>query len=298
MQIFRFLTIVLVLFLSSSMISAQELRCNFEIYHEKIQGNHTQLFNNMEKSIQQFLNTQQWTNYNFSPHHRIECNFLLVINSKADDSYSAELQVQASRPVYQSSYRSNLFNYKDTKVHFTYKEFEPLYHDQAGRSSALVSILAYYANLIVGLHQDSFNPLGGTMAFQYADRIANNAEGQLYAGWESSDIRGRYWIAQMFLQEFFAPLRTFSYKYHREGLDVMADDVAKGSQVISDHLYLLEEVESNRSGSVPMQLFFDAKSSELISIYSGASREEKQQAYDVLKRLDPARKSKYQAIIK
>ncbi len=282
--------------LSFSRGYGQELNCKVGIYHEKIQGNHDALFEHMKSSITQVLNSQKWSRHTYDTKSQIECNFLFNITSKNGDMYKAELQVQASRPVFNSNYSTTLLNYKDVNIAFIFEEFTPLYYNESGVQNSLVSILAYYAHMIIGLHQDSFSPLAGSASFEQADRIANGAQSMGYMGWESSDIRGKFWFPQELLHEHFLPLRRFNYIYHRLGLDLMADDVEQGRKHIVEGLQALELVEENRPGSVLMQLWFDAKSSEMVSIFSESTAQEKEYAGFMMKKLDPARTTKYSFI--
>lgn len=253
----------------------------------------------LQKAIYEFMNNTRWTSDVFESEERIDCSILININEKVSSSeFKGSIQVQSSRIIYNTSYKSTLLNYNDNDFHITYLrgttiEFTPDQH-----KSNLASILAYYAYVIIGMDYDSFSKKGGTDYFETAQQIVSNAANAPQAGWQSfGDDRNRYWFIANLLTATWDPLREAVYTYHRLGFDVMYDDMAKGRQQVITALELIRKVHSARPGSFNVQLFFTAKVDELVGLFSGANASEKTQAYNLLKEIDPANLTKYDKIV-
>jgi len=278
---------------------AQELNCQVTINTQQIQGTvQKQIFDQMQKAIMEFINNRKWTNELYTSQERIDCSFLInVTQSIGSDEYLATLQIQSGRPIYKSSYRSPLFNYMDDNFQFKYQQFSQLEFNDNNFQNNLTSVLAYYAYVILALDYDSFAPLGGTPYWQKAQLVVQNAQTASEKGWKSNESnKNRYWLVENQLQPVFQGIRDCSYKYHREGLDIMSEKPNEGRAKILEALNLLVPVYNNRPASFNMQLFFNAKQVEVVKIFQGGTAEEKTKAVDLFMKVDPANTTKYLAI--
>jgi hypothetical protein len=215
--------------------------------------------------------------------------------------YKGYLQVQSSRPVYNSSYSTTLINYKDNDLHFEYVENEPLNFSLTSYSSNLTSILAYYAYIILGMDYDSFSHEGGSEFFQKAETIVNNAQNSSKSGWkayESSDHKNRYWLINNILDNDYSSIRTFVYQYHRQGLDKMAENPNEARSTMAESLENLQKVHRRRPDPFMhyMTVIFDAKSQEFVKVFKESPSAEKQRVVKILTEIDPSNSSKYKKI--
>ncbi len=276
-------------------MNAQELQCSVSIVSPTIQGTNKQVFETLENSIKEFMNGQKWTNNIYSNEERIQCSILINIKQVSGVSdFSGTIQFQMRRPVFESSYSTTLLNYIDQDFTFSYTEYEPLIFNPNSFDSNLVGVLAYYAYVMIGLDYDSFSRLGGSKYFALAQQIVNQAQKSPQKGWKSFESRrNRYWYVENYLNEFHKPLRACMYDYHRMGLDKMSSKVEEGRSTIFKALERLKKVQREKPGSFAMQLFFDAKSEELINIFKEAVPFEKSKALELLLEIDPANTDKY-----
>ena len=214
--------------LAQSSGSAQELRCNVQILSNQIQGTNKQIYKTLQQDIYEFMNNRIWTNQKFENNERIECKILINLDKHTGDEFSGSMTVSSRRPVYNSSYNTTMFQYKDNDIQFRYLENQPLEFDINSFKSNLTSILAYYAYIIIGLDFDSFSPMGGTPYYNKAQQIVSNAQNARGKGWKAFESRrNRYWLVENILNNEYGPVREFLYQYHRKGLDQMHDDQAQ-----------------------------------------------------------------------
>jgi hypothetical protein len=283
-------------------IRAQELKCNVQVVSQKVQGTNKQVFENMQTAIYEFMNTRKWTQHVYQNEERIECNILINIRKRiSSEEFDATIQVQSRRPVFGTSYSTTMLNLSDEKFIFTYVEFDPLEFSENTFTSNLTSVLAYYAYIILGFDYDSFSLEGGTPYFQLAEKIVNNAQNAREPGWKSYEGNqdNRYWFIENIMNNKYSPLREFMYNYHRLGLDRMHEEVAKGRATIAESLLLLREVYREKP-ALKMPYFdqvMDAKSGELVKIFSESFPDEKARVVNILNEIDPANSDKYQRII-
>lgn len=278
--------------------SAQDLNARVKVISGKIKTSNTHIFQSLETAMKDFLNGHKWSYDNIQPQERIDCNFVLnLTNWDGNSSFSGELQVQSSRPVFNSTYTTPLLNLNDKDFDFTYAEGQTIDYSDQNFQSNLSSVMAYYAYIIIGMDYDSFSKFGGTPYFQAAQNVVTIAQSASYKGWKAFDGNiNRYWLAENMNNKAYAPLREFMYDYHRNGLDVMSDNSTKGRKVISDMLPSLSQVDRQRLGSMFPLIFFTAKSDELVSIFSKADSREKNDAINLLSQIDPANGNKYLTI--
>lgn len=286
--------IVFLLFISV-VSKAQELQCSVSVVSPSIQGTNKQVFETLQSAIQEFMNGQKWTENIFSAEERIECSILINIKEIVSvDEFSGTIQIQVRRPVYNSSYSTILLNYLDQEFSFKYVEFEPLIYNSNTFDSNLVGVLSYYAYVILALDYDSYSKNGGTKYMELAEQIVNRAQNVSQKGWRSFESnRNRYWLVENYLNEFHRPLRECMYQYHRLGLDKMSDKPDAGRKEVLNAIEKLRKTHRQKPGSFGLQVFFDAKSDELINIFSESFSMEKGQAIEVLSEVDPANAAKY-----
>jgi hypothetical protein len=294
-----FSMIIILLLAFNFNANAQEINCRIQINTSQIQGTNKTVYETMQKALVEFINSRNWTNNVYSPEERIECSFLLTIKKQISaDDFEGELQITSNRPVYNSGYSSPMLNIKDNKIHFRYAEGETLDFDPSSHNE-LTSLFAYYIYIILGFDYDSFSLMGGTPYFEIAEKIVSTAQSSPYSGWKSYENRkNRYWLVENALNSVYSPIREYIYIYHRKGLDAMAKDVNTGRSEIATGLNKLLKVHREKPNSYLMQMFFAAKSSELIKILSKSPQSEGMRAYNILKEVDPANATKYQKIIK
>lgn len=266
-----------------------ELNARITINSDKIQGTDKSVFTTLQTALTEFVNNRRWTDATFAVNERIDCSMTIILSEKSDNSYKGEIQVQATRPVYNSSYLSTLFNYRDTELDFEYAQFEQLEYNENSLSSNLTATVMFYIYVILGLDFDSFSPLGGKAYFERAQQIVNMAQSQgTWSGWKAFDKDdNRHGLITALTDNTSEKFRNFWYTYHRKGLDEMAGNPDRGRTTIIEALPVLKEVKSARPTSVIMRVFSDAKLDELVLIYSKATTQEKQEGYKLLYELYP-----------
>lgn len=277
----------------------QELKCAVTINASQIQTSDAGIFKDMENAIEQFMNGRKWTNDTYKNHEKINCNFLITISKMpAIGSFTASVQVQSARPVFNSNYSSLLFNFADREWEFEYIESLPLEYNDNTYTSNLTSMLAMYAYLIIGLDYDSFSDLGGTPYFQRALSVVNNAQQSNLPGWQAiGSNRNRYWIVENLNNPQMVDLRKAIYSYHRLGLDTFETNPDESRQIILNGLKKIQKVRDINPNAILVVSFFDAKGKELANIFSDGNIQVRRQAYDIITAIDPSNRSNYEKII-
>ena len=291
--------ILLIITILNYTAEAQELRCNISVSSQKVQGTDREVFNNMQRDMYEFLNNKRWSGNVFTYDERIESSILITIDEHiGGDQFKGSLQVRVSRPVYNSSYHTMLLSFKDNDIDFIYHEFEPLEYNESGQNSNLVNLLAFYANIMLGLDYDSFALMGGNEFFNRAENIAAQSQNAREAGWKSFEgRRNRYWLINNLQDRSYTPVRECIYRYHRLGLDVMSDNVNDGRLAITEALELLRKAHRSKPNSYIMQVFFDSKAEEIVDIFKPAFTDERKRVYNIVMEVNPANASKYKALI-
>lgn len=285
---------------NAQMSTVGELNARITINSDKVQGSDKQVFTTLQEALMEFVNNRRWTDATFGINERIDCSFTIIINEQTDNSFTGEIQVQASRPVYNSSYTTNLFNFRDTELNFEYTQFEPLEYTENTLNSNLTATIVYYIYIILGLDFDSFSPLGGRTYFDRAQQIVNLAQSQgSWNGWRAFEKDdNRHGLITALTDNTSETFRNFWYTYHRKGLDEMAGNPDRGRTTIIEALPALQEVKSVRPTSVLLRLFSDSKLDELVLIYSKATTQEKQAGYKMLLGLYPTAGSRLESLQK
>ncbi len=290
----RILTKLFILLILSCIIlnaEAQELNARVVVNSDKIQGT-KDIFSSMQKALTEFINTKRWTDAEFTVNERIDCTFTLTINERdeSNENFKAEIQIQARRPVYNSSYTTTTLNFQDRQLDFTFLEFAPLEYTENMLESNLTATIVYYIYLILGFDFDSFSPKGGNAFFQQAQQIVNQAQSQSgWNGWRAFDSNtNRHAVITALTENQGDIFRNMWYTYHRKGLDEMAANADRGRTNIVGTLPALDELRSARPTSVLLQMFANAKLDEIVAIYSKANTQEKQEGLKMLSNLYPA----------
>ena len=279
------LTSLLVCF--SKDITAQELQAKVTINHNQIEGTDASVFENLQQTLEQFINTRQWTHYQFQKNERIACNFNITINKYdvSSNMFTCTALIQANRPVYNSAYTSTLYNNQDGDFNFTFAQYEQLDFNEENIDNQLTALIAYYAYLIIGLDFDSFSPMGGEDVLLRCMNLTNNAQILSFTGWKAFDSsRNRFAFINDYLDGAMKPFRQLQYDYYRTGLDEMANNAERGRTNITTALENdLKKAHENRPISILPQIWTDYKKNELANIYKGkGTQKEKEQVYDIL----------------
>ena len=268
-------------------LRAQELQVKVNINHSQISGTDISVFENLQQTIEHFINERQWTALQFQKHERIQCslNITVLKYNRDENRFECTALIQANRPVYNSTYTTTLYNNKDDNFHFAFAQFDQLNFNDEIVDQPLTALLAYYAYLIIGLNLDSFAPMAGTDVLQRCLHLVNNAQEMGYPGWKSfEDNRNRFAIINDYLDESMRPFRQLQYDYYRKGLDEMSNNAERGRTEISDALENdLKSAHENKPLSLLPQIWTDYKRDELVNIYKGkGTQKEKERIYNLL----------------
>ncbi len=262
--------IILFSFLFANHISAQELNCTITVNADQVNQTNRQIFGTLERALNDFVNKSQWTNRIYKENEKVNARMFITVTDFASDRFSANIQIQSSRPVFNTSYESPIFNYKDNQFNFRYIEFQPLVYNPNVFDSNLVGVISYYVYIILGLDADTFALEGGTEFYKEAQQIVTQAQGSSFSGWRqtASDNRTRFELVDNLLSNTFREYRIAMYNYHRKGLDILGDNNSTGKQVIAGSMRLFETLTQRRPNAFLIQTFFDAKSEEIQDIFS------------------------------
>ena len=267
---------------------AQELQIRVTVNHSQIQGTDAAVFDNLQSTLEQFVNERQWTDLQFQKNERIQCNLNITVTKyvREEKKFECSAMIQANRPVYNSAYTTTLYNNKDNDFHFEFAEFDQLnFNEEMVVDNQLTALIAYYAYLIIGLNLDSFAPLGGSDILQRCMYLVNNAQSLGFSGWRSfEDSRNRFAIINDYLDEAMKPFRQMQYDYYRKGLDEMANNAERGRTEISATLQEnLKKAHDDKPLSLLPQIWLDFKKEELANIYKGkGTQKEKESLYELL----------------
>lgn len=299
----------LIVFLSIARFAdAQELKATVTVVSSQV-GNTVNpgVFRTLQTALNNFINNRKWTQDNFLPNEKIECSFLLNLEPTADvNTYNATLTIQAARPIFNTSYRSPIINFRDESVSFKYVEFQQLEFNEnrITGSDALVSnltaVMAYYINMILAFDYDSFSLHGGDPYFQKAQNIVNNApDGRTISGWKAFDgVRNRYWLVENMLNSRYTIMHDVYYNYYRLGMDKLYEDEVQARGEVMNVLNLLNNFNTDNPNKMINQFFFQGKSTELIKMFSKAPQQDKARASELLQKMDVTNANKYKEELK
>ncbi|MBQ2046503.1 MAG: DUF4835 family protein [Muribaculaceae bacterium] len=290
MKICKFFILVIgfIACLFPNRVNGQELNCEVEINADQVQATNKQVFSTLKDAINEYMNTNKFSNAQFSVNEKINCRLFFTIKEYNDNTMIGDLQIQSSRPVYNSSYTTTLINFKDTKVEFSYQENEPLIFSENNMESNLTAILNFYAYLILAIDFDSFSPKGGEAFYERAQNVVQMAQSSGESGWKAfEDTKNRSAVLSAYTEPNTSIIRTLIYEYHRLGLDEMVLSPDKGRAKISSTLDYLKKIYDVAPMSVGLSMFKDAKLDELVNLYTKSSQTERDNAYEILSSLYP-----------
>ncbi len=278
-------------------LQAQELNARVQLLAPQVSNISKPTLDALQKTIRDFLNNNKFTNESYKPQERIDCNFVITINSwDGGSGYTAEAQIQSSRPVFNSTYNSTLLNMSDKNFDFSFNDGSVIDFSDQNYISNISALLTYYAYTIIGLDKDSFSKMGGTFYFKKAQNIINLAQASGNAGWRAADgLRNRFWFNENALNPIFSELRNFIYNYHFSGLDQLTDN-DKGLMPIVNALSSLQQMDKQKLGSIFPNVYFATKAEEITNVLSKLNTQERMKAYNMLSEIDPANIGKYEGL--
>lgn len=283
----RILLITFLLSLSQ-VTFAQELNCTVTVNSDQVSQTNQQIFRTLERSLSDFVNKSKWTNRVYKENERISARMFITVTQYESDRFEANIQIQSSRTVFNTSYESPVFNYKDDAFNFQYQEFQPLVLNENVFESNLIGVISYYVYIILGLDADTFSLEGGDDLFRKAQNIVTQAQGSNFSGWnQETGQRTRFELIDNLLSNSFREYRIAMYNYHRKGLDILGDNNSTGKQVIAGSMRLFETLIKRRPNAFLIQTFFDAKSEEIRNIFSNGPKVDIVKLKETLNRVAP-----------
>lgn len=288
--------IVFFFLLTFGFLQSQELNCTVIVNAQQLPNSNLSVFKTLETSLNEFVNKTDWTGQVYKQNEKINCSMYITISSNNSDQFIATIQVQSSRPIYNSSYVSPVLNFNDKDFSFKYTEFENLLYNPTLFESNLVSVISFYSYIILGMDADTFVPLSGSSYFNIAQNIANTAQQGGYKGWSQTDgNQNRYFLINDLLSPTFSQIRQTMYAYHA-GLDTMPQDLKKAKEQIKESLLSLGKLNLSRPNAFLTRVFFDAKSDEIVSIFSGGPNISVSDLIDNLNKVSPLNSEKWASI--
>ena len=266
----------------------QELNAQFVVNADLVNQTNQQIFETLERSLNEFINSQSWSNQDFLPQEKITCSFVLNLSSYNASKFEGTLQIQSQRTIFDSNYDSPLLNFLDKDVSFNYQEYQPLFFSPASFESNLVSLISFYVYIILGINADSHRFKGGDSYFEQAQRIVNLSQQSGALGWKQNDSnRNRFWLSDTMRSNTFREYREALYTYHRKGLDLMTEKPSEAKKNIISALLPLENLYDRRPNAMLLQMFFDAKTDEIVNLFSDGPEVDFDRASKILKKIAP-----------
>lgn len=276
------------LILPLTKMDSQELNAQFVVNADLVNQTNQQIFQTLERSLNEFVNSQSWSNQDFFPQEKITCSFVLNLTNYNASKFEGTLQIQSQRTIFDSNYDSPVLNFLDKDISFTYQEFEPLFYSPASYESNLVSLISFYAYIILGINADSLQFKAGDPFFEQAQRIVNLSQQSGAIGWKQNDSnRNRFWLIDTMRSNTFREYRETLYTYHRKGLDSMTKAPLKGKNNIINAILALEDLYDRRPNAMLLQMFFDAKADEIVNLFSDGPKVDFGRTSKMLKKIAP-----------
>lgn len=276
------------LILPLTKIDSQELNAQFVVNADLVNQTNQQIFQTLERSLNEFVNSQSWSNQDFFPQEKITCSFVLNLTNYNASKFEGTLQIQSQRTIFDSNYDSPVLNFLDKDISFTYQEFQPLFYSPASYESNLVSLISFYAFIILGINADSLQFKAGDPFFEQAQRIVNLSQQSGALGWKQNDSnRNRFWLIDTMRSNTFREYRETQYTYHRKGLDSMTKEPLKGKKNIINAILALEDLYDRRPNAMLLQMFFDAKADEIVNLFSDGPKVDFGRTSKMLKKIAP-----------
>lgn len=289
---------------ATSAFSQGELKCAVRVNTPQLQRTDRKVFDQMEVALRDWLNNTKWTNDAFEPEERVQCNFIITIKEERDNNtFEAEIAVQAVRPVYGSGYETPLISHLDKDFTFVYDQNQPIeFVLDNPENPNLTAMLSFYVYIILGLDYDSFSLYGGEQHLLTAQQIITNIQNSSSnrsSGWRPADggkNRNRYWIIENLLSPRVKPYRAAMYTYHRKGLDMFTTDFEKGKAAVLQALDEIEKVNSAYFNAMIIQMFANSKKDELVEMWKIGARPQKERVFQIMSKIDPANTPRYHEI--
>jgi hypothetical protein len=293
----RNLLLIIFCFLYTFGSVAQELNCTVTVNSDQLSQGDLPVFKTLERSLNDFVNKTSWSNRKFTDSERINAQMFITITKYESNRFEGNIQIQSSRPVFNTSYETPILNYKDNSFFFQYIEFQPLIFNENVFDSNLVAVIAFYANMILGMDGDSFALEGGSENLRIAQNIAIQGQGTNFKGWgDSSEDRSRFELIDNMLSNRYREYRVAMYNYHRKGLDILGDNNSTGKQVVMGTMKLFETIRKNDPNSMLTQTFFDAKAEEIVNIFSDGPKVDIVKLKETLNTIAPQFRSSWNKI--
>ena len=284
----RKILFVFLLILPLTKMDSQELNAQFVVNADLVNQTNQQIFQTLERSLNEFVNSQSWSNQDFFPQEKITCSFVLNLTNYNASKFEGTLQIQSQRTIFDSNYDSPVLNFLDKDISFTYQEFQPLFYSPASYESNLVSLISFYAYIILGINADSLQFKAGDPFFEQAQRIVNLSQQSGALGWKQNDSnRNRFWLIDTMRSNTFREYRETLYTYHRKGLDSMTKAPVKGKNNIINAILALEDLYDRRPNAMLLQMFFDAKADEIVNLFSDGPKVDFGRTSKMLKKIAP-----------
>ena len=292
------LILLFILLVSVFSLNAQELNCLVTVNSDQIAGSNKQVFTTLQQSLNEYINQTKWTDRVVKPEERVNCAMTIIITSRNNNNFTATLQVQSTRPIYNSSYASPILNIKDNEFNFTYNEFDPLIYNKNSFDSNLVSTIVFYANIILGLDADTFSKLGGETELKEAQNVMLQAQQSGLSSWQNVvGKQNRYLLIDNLVAPKLKAFRNTLYTYHRNGFDNLVNSKSSGQQSIEDSVIGLESIYNKTVSNYLIRLFFDAKADEIVSMYSeNTQTRKKQRLIETVRKISPNNNSKWRKL--
>ena len=292
-------TLLLFVFIFSVLgVRSQELNCLVNVNYDQVQGSNVQVFKTLEKSLGEFINQTKWTSREVEIEERINCAFTIIITSRDNNQFTASIQVQSTRPGFGSTYETPILNIRDNDFDFRYNEFDPLIYNPNSFDSNLVSTIVFYVNIILGVDADTFKLNGGETYLKEAENVMLQAQQSGSSPWQNVvGTQNRFLLIDNLLSPKLTSFRKIMYNYHRNGIDKFSSNESAAKQAIENAVIGLDDIFNRTVGNYLIRLFFDAKSDEIVNIYSdGATTRKKAKLKEVLKRISTSNSSKWKEI--
>jgi hypothetical protein len=285
--------------------NAQEIKCNVTVNSNQIPQVERDIFDALQKGIFEFVNNTVWTEDVFAQEEKIEASIFVNVTEQVKDGqgqviadqYKGTITVQSRRRVYNTTYDCQLLNYQDNNFTFSYIPFQQFYFSETSAMSNLTAVVAFYCYMIIGLDYDSYSMNGGDKYLNKALNIVNMSQNLAEPGWKASEATNRYYMVNDYLNPAFKPLRELMYNYHRLGFDVFSSDLPGGRKVVFEALKTLDKIWSQRPNAFLLQVFFSTKRNEIMDMLKETKATEKTEIIPILKKVDPAQSSKYDALV-
>ena len=288
---------IVFIFLFLGTLNAQEINCTISINADKIPGSNKQVFTTLENSLNEFVNQRRWTNKSYKPQEKINCNLTLTLLEQSGSDYKGHIQIQSSRPVFNSSYLTPVFNYKDDNFSFQYTEFEPLQFNQNSFESNLVSVVTFYMYVVLGMDADTFALNGGTLYYSLAENVVVQAQQSGYVGWNQNDgSKTRFKLIDNLISPTYSMFRSGIYQYHRNGLDIMSTDLKNAKENIGEAIATFKSIYDARPDAFLLRIFTDSKADEIVNIFSDGPRFDTFKLKENLTKISPINAGKWNEI--